>query len=190
MRCLVPFGLLTLVVAAPANAMAFFDTFLGPPSGFRQEVRYSFVENGVVSAAGTLAGGRIDLFYDVDEGTLQFDAIEFEDSCTAPGTCIAFASATLGFGSNVIRIRLTTPRGFDDCEPLGQVEGFCGRVIATPEFRLEAVLDGLGDGGFVRTASPLTAIPEPASWLSLIGGLALVGAMVRRRRDAGCRVAA
>lgn len=66
--------------------------------------------------------------------------------------------------------------------------------IDNPRFRLgtftyqQVQIPGVAytDGGVVR----ITAVPEPATWLSIIGGFAIVGTALRRRRQARHPVAA
>jgi len=53
-----------------------------------------------------------------------------------------------------------------------------------PSLRLDLLVPGGIDQAQVRleAASAIGAVPEPASWLLMLSGFGLVGAMVRRRR--------
>ena len=43
-------------------------------------------------------------------------------------------------------------------------------------------LDTFGDSAVLLAAGSVAAVPEPAEWALMLGGLAAVGAFVRRRQ--------
>lgn len=185
MRTLMLLGSAMLLVSVPATAVVIPFAASGQAGGFRQDFRLDFAGT-VVSASATLSGTRLDVFYDSSHDEFTTNVTEFEDSCTAPGVCTAFSRATIGIGPSSVRFRITTRRGFDNCQFVDSFfDGQCARFFGPPEILVSTVVTG--PGTYELTLSPPVAIPEPGQWLSLLAGFGLVGAGCRRTRAAAAR---
>lgn len=180
--------LATLALAAPASAatIAFSGSATntnGPPqpdAGCAPLLRISF---GPAGTAGTSNLG--DFTYTQTHCTSggpgaysggQFSyAFAAGDLLTGTYSGIASPSATTGLLNNVINLVVTGGTG--------RIAGGSGQVtgVGTVDFRQGAPRQSLELSGRLD----LPAVPEPASWALMIGGLGLAGTALRRRARPG-----
>jgi hypothetical protein len=62
------------------------------------------------------------------------------------------------------------------------IGAFNGGATDAINFNLPGLNGGEGNGDYAAARWQVTAVPEPATYAMLIGGLALVGALARRRK--------
>jgi hypothetical protein len=109
---------------------------------------------------GTYTGGVFQYFFDLG------------DSLEGSYSGLASLSGTPGLLNNTINLVVTSGTG--------RFLGGSGTItgIGTVDFRNGAPVQNLTLNGSLN----LPAVPEPATWLLLVGGFASIGAMLRRRR--------
>ncbi len=123
------------------------------------------------------------------DGTTVVNAV----SDQAAGLTITFDAPVIAFGADFRAINTTGAEVnfvFNGITVnIGQnntYNGFFGFVSDTP-FTSLTLTGGFGDGysfDNVLTANAGPAVPEPATWAMMIGGFALAGATMRRRKAA------
>lgn len=135
-----------------------------------------------------LAGGPID--WTIDVGASHLVSGVFTDTFTftysgAPGTAYGFdaniktTSGDINFTSATLN---GTPLGFFNIGPLSSVAYFAVPVSGT----LSLVINGKMTGtvaSYGGTLDVISSVPEPASYGMLLGGLGLLGALARRRKQ-------
>ena len=111
---------------------------------------------------GPYSGGVFEYFFDLG------------DSLEGSYSGLASLSGTPGLLNNAINLVVTGGTG--------RFHGGSGTItgVGTVDFRHGAPVQNLNLSGSLN----LPAVPEPATWLLLIGGFASVGALLRRRRVA------
>lgn len=163
---------LAALAVVPANAATFMFSFTGTNvsgSGFIYTA-----DNNNVSTVTRMTGA----IYDSEIGAGPFTITALSSYAGASNLLYRNAQPYVDFGG----ISFTTDRGGDFNLGLGG-GGFYGLVLNAS--RLNPF--GYGNGGRATSGSTdvgmrLNAVPEPATWAMMIGGFALVGTMIRRRR--------
>ena len=181
---------------AMANAPAQASTVLT----FDSSTGFSFTLPGAAAGSQftvTVVGGDFDLavypevamlreiqyLYNGDDGLpsgneYYEEAVCLADGCRSPATDF---SQLLGTSRNLI---VRTRPGYNNCTPQTPALQHCG---INPDFSLGTLtyygelLDG--SSTITVTISDPTAIPEPGTWLMLVGGFGISGWMLRRHRS-------
>lgn len=150
------------------------------PSSFTLFSNGSFTANNVASRGGqiTAQNGSYDT-YRISAIDLTAFGSGFSTNATS-GTGV-FALIWNGAGNHVLRL----PTGYVAGSALSASLFFSGATFASLDINPTNVSSDLGGGqivNFVFNTAPPPAVPEPASWAMMVGGLGLVGATMRRRK--------
>lgn len=113
-----------------------------------------------------------------DNDTIQIYGIEADDSLTDLG----FANRIRGVAPNNIVGATWSGGGAGTLTFTPQLAAYKRLVLTTREGGEETIAGMTGQG--YRLASISAAVPEPASWALMVGGFGLLGASMRRSRQA------
>ena len=167
---------LALCMAAPAAAETINVDFTTPDGGVTTGL-YSGIVNVTVSGTGFSFGSALnDAFYIFSPGSPTHDGSYYQ---------LTFGTSTL-VGLNPAQNAVNFLVGPMPAYNPDHVYTFQLNTGAVSPTQLHfGVSDGdFGDNGGFYTVTIDGAVPEPASWAMMIGGLGLVGATLRRRKAA------
>lgn len=103
---------------------------------------------------------------------------------TLPGARYRTSLNVFGGSNNIVANNSIGPRVAVTPPPIDPP-----RDIVPPDRRTGSLTVPVASGfGDLQRSSPFAAVPEPATWLSLITGFALVGCLARRRRSGELRL--
>ncbi len=130
------------------------------------------------------------------DATFEFDASGDVEATTAGLTIHNFTlpyASSYAYNAAADLLTLATYAGINSCSnPGNSYCGFISNFSTAPNlfFFQQSTADGgyflahsvvQGGGDIVASGSPAGAVPEPATWAMMVGGLGLVGAATRRR---------
>lgn len=171
-----------LAAATPAGAVEVFLGFDGPPSGFRQSYTIDFDEGAVDSALLSYFLFYGTLWYDPAIGDITGNEYFLANDCLPGPSCGGGLVRNFTANDRRISFAFYTPSSFFNCEVGKNPYQDCAAFYEAPQITLDVSLLGTDNEGYTITPSGLTAVPEPATWAMMIGGFALIGGALRRRR--------
>ena len=160
-------------VAAPAQAAETLVATFTQPDGGQTTQTYSGIVRVLVTGTGQSNGTRFnDAFYDVLTGTRDgsFYQLTFGTTTLVP----------LNPAQNAVNFLVGPLPAFS---PTNTYQFLLNTGTSTPSI----LHFGVGDGQFADNSGAytitVTAVPEPATWATMILGVGTAGAAMRRRRS-------